>query len=259
MSIKSGFCAVIIMHRERSSQKHRTETDMNQCRSYLLSQVQKESQREIQPLGPGPAVTISCQTGAGEHEIASLVADILQEMESAENVPWTVFDRHLIEQVLKEHDFPESMARFLPEDRRNFVEEEIGDILGLHPPAWVIVPQIAETILHLANAGHVILVGRGAEFITAVMPNVFHVRLIAPLQNRIDRVRMTENLSEKEAARHIARTDRGRNRYAKAYFHHQVNDETLYHLVINTARIPYIGTAELIAEQARAYFQRAVE
>jgi hypothetical protein len=31
--------------------------------------------------------------------------------------------------------------------------------LGLRPPSWVVEPLVAESILHLADAGHVILVG----------------------------------------------------------------------------------------------------
>jgi hypothetical protein len=231
---------------------------MNQCRSYLFSQSRELLQNPVHPFRPGPAVTLSYQTGAGEHEIAARIAEILQAAEPAVTVPWTVFDRQLVEQVLKEHQFPESMAKFVPEDRRSFVEDEIGELLGLHPPAWVIVPQIAETILHLANAGHVILVGRGATFITARMPNVFHVRLVAPLPNRIDRVRMEENMSTKEAAKFIAKKDRGQSRYAKAYFHGHADDDLLYHLMVNTGWIPYLTAAQLIADQTRKYLQRDI-
>lgn len=243
------------MQNRNLNHKYPVETDMNPCRSYLLCQIKEREQKPAHSMGPGPAITLSYQTGAGEHEIAARVAEILQASESGMDTPWTVFDRRLVEQVLKEHQFPESMARFLPEDRRPFVEDEIGDLLGLHPPARVIVRQIAETILHLANAGHVIVVGRGAAFITARMENVFHVRLVAPLQNRIDRVRMTENMSAKEAVKYIAEKDRGRSRYAKAYFRGRVDDDLLYHLIVNTGRIPYITTARLIADEARQHFQ----
>ena len=234
--------------------KHSLETEMNQCRSYLLSQVRELEQKPPQSFRPGPAITLSYQTGAGEHEIATRIAEILQAAEPVMSTPWTVFDRRLIEQVLKEHHFPESMAKFLPEDRRTIVEEEIGDLLGLHPPSWVIVPQIAETILHLANAGHVILVGRGAAFITAHLSNVFHVRLVAPLSDRLERVKIAENITARAAARYIAKKDRGSRRYA-SYFHGNVNDDSFYHLVINTGRFSCLAAAQLIAEQAGKFFQ----
>lgn len=235
--------------------KYPAETGLGRYGSYMFSQVREGKEAPVRPFRPGPAVTLSYQTGAGEHEIASRVAGILQDMETAETAPWRVFDRQLVEQVLKEHQFPQSMAKFIPEDRRTFVEEEIGELIGLHPPAWVIVPQIAETVLRLADAGHVVLVGRGAAFITAKLPNVFHVRLVAPLPNRIDRVRMTENLSANDAAKYIVKKDRGRSRYLKTYFHGRADDDLLYDLVINTGRISYIDAAQLIAEQARERFQ----
>jgi hypothetical protein len=246
------------MEHKDVNRKH-VETGMSQYGSYMLAQARELKEMPVRPFRPGPAVTVSYQTGAGEHEIASRVAGVLQETESMDTAPWTVFDRQLVEQALREHQFPETMAKFIAEDHRNFVEEEIRDILGLHPPAWVIVPQIAETVLRLANAGHVVLVGRGAVFITSKVPNVFHVRLVAPLPNRIDRVRMTENLSEKAAAKYITKNDRGRNRYLKAYFHGRQDDDLLYDMVINTGRIPYIEAAQLIAKQAHERFQSGTD
>jgi len=236
------------------SNDHLNDLEMGRCRSYVLSQLTEHEQMRAHPAGPGPAVTISYQTGAGEHEIAKRVAEILQAAEPGAAVPWTVFDRQLVEEVLKRHNLPEAMAKYMPEDRRSFIDEEIDELLGLHPPAWIMVPHIAETILHLADAGHVILVGRGAGFITAHMPNVFRVRLIAPLPGRIERVQKVEKLSAKEAAKFIAQKDRGRSRYAKAYFRGGAGDDLLYHLVINTGRIPCPAAAQLIADQAQKCF-----
>jgi hypothetical protein len=232
------------------------ETGMNQYGSYALAQVQESTQSPVHQLRvPGPVVTVSYQAGAGEHEVVARLAEILQSGEPAGSAPWSVFDRQLIERVLREHQLPESMAKFLPEDRRSIVEEEIADILGLHPPAWVIVPQITETVLRLANAGHVILVGRGAVFITARMTNAFHVRLVAPLPTRLERVQNEEHLSAKAAAKFITKKERGSSRYAKAHFHGRADDASLYHLVVNTGRIPYTTAAQLIADEARICFR----
>jgi len=229
------------------------DAGLDRCRSYLVSQ-SKEERGKFSAPGPGPAVTVSYLTGAGEHEFAQRLAEILQATETQGLTKWTVFDRQLIEKVLDEHFLPKEMAKFLPEDHRSFVEEEMGELLGLHPPAWVIVPQITETVLQLAKAGHVVLVGRGAGFITARLAHVFHVRLIAPLPDRIERVQKDENLSPKAAAKFIAKKDRGRTRYSKAYFHGRAVDDLLFHLVINTARIPLAEAAQLAAEQARKCF-----
>jgi hypothetical protein len=233
--------------------------DLDLCRAYVASQLEEQhkSSRLARWPAPGPAVTISFQTGAGAHEIARLLAGILQEHTPAGSPAWTVFDRQLVEKVLEEHHLPKELAKFMPEDRRSYIRDVMDELLGLRPPSWVMVPHVAETILHLVEAGHVILVGRGANFISARMPNVFHVRLIASLPKRIERVQAENDLTRTEAARFIARADQGRGRYAKAHFHGHVEDDLLYHLVINTDLIPCPAAAQLIAAGARTCFKTA--
>jgi cytidylate kinase len=97
-------------------------------------------------------------------------------------------------------------------------------------------------------------VGRGANLITEKMPNVFHVRLISSLPERMARVQQQEHLDPEAAARFIANGDRGRERFGKTHFHAQVQDDLLYHLVINTGRIPLPDAARLIADGARRAF-----
>lgn len=169
--------------------------------------------------------------------------------------PWTVFDRNLVEKVLEDHYLPKSLAKFMPEDRRTLIEDILEDLIGLRPPSWVVVPQIAETVLQLADAGHVILVGRGANFITARLANVFHVRLVATLPERIARMQKLNHLTPEEASKVVARTDRGSGRYVKMHFHASVEDDVHYHLVINTDRIPCPDAAGLIADGMRRCIQ----
>lgn len=230
---------------------------LEQCNSYIRWQTRpsKKSLFDDSPKSSGPAVTIAYQTGAGAHEIASRLAQRLQKADSKEDTPWTVFDHHLVEKVLEEHDLPQSFAKFISEDRRSYIQDVMEEFAGIRPPSWVTVPQVAETILHLADSGHVILVGRGANVITTRMPNVFHVNLIAPLSARIDRVRNMMQLTPAESAKLIARSDRGRGQYAKAHFHVCLDNGLLYHLVINTDRIPIPDAVELIADGARVCFQ----
>jgi cytidylate kinase len=142
----------------------------------------------------------------------------------------------------------------MPEERRSYIQDVIEELAGIRPPSWVTVPQVAETVLHLADSGHVILVGRGASVITGRMARVFHVKLISPLPVRIARVRETNHLTSEEAAKLIAQSDRGRGRYAKDHFHVSIEDDLLYHLVINTDRIPIPDAVELIACGARRCF-----
>ena len=205
---------------------------------------------------PGPAITISHQTGSGARQIAEKLAEILQETEPEGRYPWTVFDRQLVEKALEEHHLPKTLAQKMPEDKRSYIDDVMDELFGLRPPSWVLVPQVAETMLRLAIAGHAILIGRGAAVVTGRLPDVFHVRLIASLPKRIERVQKLHNLTREAATAFVQKEDRGRERYVKANFHARVDNELLYHLVVNTERMSYPDSAALIAEAARRYFRK---
>lgn len=230
---------------------------LERCRFYIVQQLQ--SGRNIPSPSPGPAITISHETGAGAHDIALRLPDILHKEEGHGACPWTIFNRQLMEIVLQEHHLPKTLAKYMPEDQRSFIRDVMEELVGLRPPSWVMIPKIAETVLHLASSGHVILVGRGSSFITARMPNVFHVRLVAALSTRIERVQQRMQLDAKEAASLIKKIDRGRGRYVKTYFHKRLDEDSLYHLVINTDAIQYSDATQLIADAAHRTFQRFKE
>jgi cytidylate kinase len=126
----------------------------------------------------------------------------------------------------------------MPEDRISEIEDTIDDLFGLHPPSWMLVRDTAETILRLAELGNVVLIGRGANVITSGLEHVFHVRLVAPLENRLESVQQSRHMSAKEALAFIQTEDKGRRRYLKKYFHKNIDDPLLYHLVINTGVMP---------------------
>jgi hypothetical protein len=194
-----------------------------------------------------PTITISRQTGVGSMVIARRLAELLQERAPV-RCQWAVFDRNLVTKVLEEHDLPERLACFLSEQHISRVRDVVEDLLGLHPPSEVLLRQVAETVVHLAEMGHVILVGRGAHLVTRQMRNVFHVRLVAPVENRVQ-VIMARNQLEAEAARQfIHHEDTMRRRYLKDFFKEDPDDMLLYDLVVNTGRMGTEGTAHLVAE-----------
>jgi cytidylate kinase len=222
----------------------------DRIRKWLAEKMETEDFRVSAPRTAGPAITISYQTGAGENEVARLLAGILEKGEQPE-CKWAVFDRQLVEKVLEEHDLPKAFAQLMPEQRRSYIQDVMEELVGLRPPSWVMVPKIAETVLHLAEAGHVVLVGRGANFITARMSNVFHVRLISPLARRIARVSEQSQLTPEAATKFVGRSDHHHRRYVKTHFHGRSDDDLLYHLVLNTDRIPTSDAAQVIADAAR--------
>jgi cytidylate kinase len=206
--------------------------------------------RGHQPKPECLAVAISAQAGSGALVIAQRLSAHLQAMAPSSDRPWSVFDKGLMAKVLEDHHLPSRLIRFLPEDASSVVGDALEELLGLHPPSWVIVQHSIKTVLRLVRAGNVILVGWGVNVITANLPNVFHVRLVGSLERRTARVEQRDHVRREEALMLITRQDRGRERYVRRHFGQYPADDLLYHLIINTDRFTEDEVARLIANAA---------
>jgi cytidylate kinase len=223
---------------------------IDRCYSFINSQG-TDTHGQLPEVGVRRAVTLSRQAGCGAVNIAEKLAAHLQQ-HSPQHVgaPWTVFDRELMDKVLADHNLPKHLAKFLPEDRASRVEDTLADIFGVHPPTHTVVKQTAETLLQLAELGHVILIGRAGNIVTAKLPNVLHVRLVAPLEDRIERICRDDHKTPAEARKFCLEEEQARTRYVKTYFHADINDALLYHLIINTSLVGCDNAARLIGDAA---------
>ena len=224
------------------------QAGLERCLSFINCQLQPSAEPPpgVEARALKRAIAISRQSGCGAHVIAERVASLLQAYTPPDVPPWTVFDRNLVERVLADHQLPERLARFMPEDRILQIDDIVDELFGLRPPSWELVQRVSETILKLAELGNVIILGRGANVITARLPHVLQVRFVASLETRIENMQRFERLSRKEAAERIQREDLGRERYVKKHFGKDANDPLLYHLTINTDSISLDKAVQLI-------------
>ena len=229
-----------------------TEAGLERCLSFINCQLQP-------PRSPEPGnedslrrltITLSRQAGCGAHPVAESLAKLLQSGQ-AEACPWAIFDRNLVEKVLDEHNLPSRLARFMPEDKISELSDTMDELFGLHPPSWTLVRKAAETILHLAELGNVIIIGRAAHVITSRLDNVFHVRLVGSIENRVQYVQKVAGVSAKAALARIQSEDLGRKRYLRKYFGKDIDDPLLYHLTLNMDWLTCEAAGRLIAEAAR--------
>jgi cytidylate kinase len=225
-----------------------TQVGFDQCLSFINCQLQPPAKTAA--MGKDNvqkcAITISRQSGCGAHAIAEKLACLLQARDPQGLPAWTVFDRNLVEKVLEDHQLPMRLARFMPEDRISEINDIMDELFGVHPSAWKLVEQTSETILRLAELGNVIILGRGANIVTARLPHVLHVRIVASVERRIQNMQRFEGLGLKEAGERLRREDLGRQRYLKKYFGRNVDDASLYHLLINTDLVSFDEAARLI-------------
>jgi len=194
------------------------------------------------------AVTISRQAGCGGVIVAEKLANYLQQHAPTPGKAWAIFDRDLMLKVLADHKLPAHLEKFLPEDRVSAIEDTLADIFGVRPTSETLVHQTAETIIKFAELGNVIIVGRGGNFVTAKLPHVLRVRLVAPLEDRIERIIRDDHKTPADARRFCLEEEQHRARYIKTYYRADINDPANYHLTINTSRIGYDSAAKLLGD-----------
>ncbi len=87
------------------------------CKSYLECEF-RETRPETDEASR-PFVTISRQAGAGGITIGRLLGKYLREHDKNAkcSCPWTVFDKDLILEALKNHNLPEGLAEYMTEDK----------------------------------------------------------------------------------------------------------------------------------------------
>jgi len=195
-----------------------------------------------------PTITITRDAGAGGVTVARLLAEKLEKRLPDANVPWAVFEDNIVHQVLQEHGLPQRLEMFMQEDAIPTITDVIEDVLGLHPPSAELAEHTAETLFRLAVRGHAILVGRGAHIVSAPLKHAFHVKLTAPLPERITRVERYYNIGYQEARTFVARVDRARRRYLRKHFKTPLDNPLAFHLTINTGSVSCEEAADLITE-----------
>ncbi len=118
---------------------------------------------------------------------------------------------------------------------RQFDEE---DAIGL----------IRSTMNAAYKRGDVLIVGRGGQAILENRPGVLHLRVVAPFEDRVLQLQASEKLSAAQARRLIEERDAATQEYLRMFHHIDVDDPTLYHMVLNTGKLSVGQCVDLVKQ-----------
>lgn len=188
-----------------------------------------------------PFVTISRQAGAGGHTVARALADRLNALDPGDLL-WTVWDRELVEKVAREEHIPVTLVKSLELGgaRRNAFQDFLASLSAKNDAAdldeFHVFRRVAHTIRALARAGRAIIVGRGGVYATADLVGGVHVRLVAPLRERVAHMALLLQVSERDAVAEVRRRDRERDTFHRRYGPDQALLPEIFTITLNTAR-----------------------
>ena len=206
----------------------------------------KETTELQQRKKQGPCITISRETGAGAGCVGDELVKFFQPICEEGDIPWTVFDKNLIEKVMEDYHLPQKLRQYFVEDKLSEFKATINELLGIHPHAWMLVSKTASTIVQLAMKGNVVIIGRASNIVTVNLKNTFHVRLIGSFETRVRHVQDIHNLKRSDAIEFTKNEDHAKLNYFKKYYNKNIEDPLLYHMIINTDNISYEKTAKII-------------
>jgi cytidylate kinase-like protein len=204
---------------------------------------------------PVDMVTVSREYGAGGSEFARALGSRLG---------WYVFDQDLIARVAERLHLKTGIVEQRDEQPPGWFAR-IAATLLIAPPespllletSGLLTPDsIAEAahaaIVEAAQKLPVIIVGHGAQYIFRDRPGTLQVRLTAPVESRLPRIRARDGGTDRDAADRARHMDAQRQGYVQRYYHHNWSDPHLFDAQFNTGRTTIAEAVSAVASLVEA-------
>jgi cytidylate kinase len=207
----------------------------------------------VQP-PPRPFVTVSREPGASNLAMGTQLLEALNKALPAEQ-PWTIWDRELIEKVAADLHLSTPLIDSL-EDRGHSWFGDFLSSLALSDEApqadeAKVYSRVCAAIRALAQAGRVVIVGRGGVFITRRMPAGVHLRLVAPLAHRIESMAHQHNLPADKAAARIKEIEHNKRAFYRFYWPNETLEPCTFTATINTAAVQPAALVDMVVSLVR--------
>jgi cytidylate kinase len=173
-------------------------------------------------------ITFSKEPGSQGNMVARAVADKLG---------FDFFDRDIIKGIAKSAKISEHVIETLEKERLSGVEDFLASLIQkhyLHPDFYM--EHLMKVVATIGKHGRAVIVGRGANFILPPDER-FSVRVVAPLETRIQNVADVFGVSNEEAKRRIMQRESRRQAFIRQSFHSEIADPIHYDLIVNTQQM----------------------
>ena len=182
-------------------------------------------------------ITISRQAGAGGSEIARMLA-LKTKMD--------LMAGQIIQHVAESAKMSTKVVETLDEKAMTTMESWVNSMFvsrHLWPSDYL--KHLTRVIGTIGKHGNAIIVGRGA---CHILPpeTTFRVKVIAPLEYRIESMMRIRNLPRPDAEKYIEKRDADRIAFVRKYFQADSMDPLNYDLVINTEKLGIEGAVDTI-------------
>jgi cytidylate kinase len=184
-----------------------------------------------------PVITVSREPGSGGRIVAERIA---------RQLGLDLFHGEIIQEIAESADTSARILETLDEKGLSVLDDWISTLVNrrhLWPDQYL--KHLMKVIGTIGKHGRAVIVGRGANFI---LPREvrFRVRIVAPLDTRVQNVAREFGVSSEVARRRVLRAESDRRAFVRKYFHADITDPVNYDLVINTGTLSIDAAVEAI-------------
>ena len=205
------------------------------------TEVVKKSENPV----AGPVITISREVGCNGVKLARLIAARLNSKNP--EFSWKVISKEVFHESAKELKMePEQVRKSMQQSERFTFEEMLKAFYDKNYKSDLTIGKtMKRVILQIATDGHCIIVGRAGHIIARNIKQAVHIRLIAPLDYRINTIMQNNHLSNEEALNFINKVEKERMAFRKAILKQDPQNE-LFDITLNRAAFSDDEIIELI-------------
>jgi cytidylate kinase len=193
-----------------------------------------------------PIVTVSRQHGSAGARLAARLA---------ERFDYTLLHRGLIDTICATTGHQHRLLASLDEHTRSELTAWVTSLIaGQAVDASDYVRALLETVRAVARLGGVVVVGRGANFIVGPDEG-FHLRVVAPREQRVRTVAARRGVSPHEAEREVDASDRERAAFIRKVYHRGIDDPLGYDLIVDLGALDEDTAFETVVTAAHGKFR----
>jgi cytidylate kinase len=176
-----------------------------------------------------PTIAISRQYGSRAEELGRLLC---------ERLGYELYDRNILEAISANAAFRKATLESLDEKTLSELQLWVESLLrGRYLGQSDYRRHLTDVLLVIGQHGGAVILGRGAGFVLR-RETTLHLRVVAPLEDRVRWVVEAEGLSEAEARQKIEEVDEERAAFVRRHFGADVAETTGYDAVLNTGAYP---------------------
>jgi cytidylate kinase len=200
-----------------------------------------------------PFVTIARQPGIDAEMIAAKLVEALNISDHGE-VPWTCWDRELVEKIATTHHLDKALIDKLDESSHSWLLDMLSSLSFTDTSGSAdeerVYSRVKTTIRALAQAGRVVIVGRAGVLITRDLPWGVHINLVAPMRDRVEAYAKRMEIIPERAVAHIREREQNRQAFYKRHWPKDLVQAETFTLTINTHGISSDAVVKLIETAA---------